>query len=138
MVTQEHASRKACPRLSLTKLMHELLVVSGLQVDQFYVCRQVFMPFSLQLRHTKGSRTSGQDLRLQAPEIHALLDSREFLTFVDVVRYDLKPPAALLHVMPADKSMCEMWRVLWQLRSWCMYVIASVLRRNQLYLGSGM
>lgn len=44
------------------------------------------MPFSLQLRHTKSKRTSGQDLRLQAPEIHALLDSKEFLTFVDVVR----------------------------------------------------
>lgn len=49
-------------------------------------CRRVFMPFSLQLRHTKSGRTSGQDLRLQAPEIHALLDSKEFLTFVDVVR----------------------------------------------------
>lgn len=46
------------------------------------------MPFSLQLRHTKSGRHSGQDLRLQAPEIHAVLDSKEFLTLVDVVRYD--------------------------------------------------
>jgi hypothetical protein len=57
-------------------------------VELIVLCRQVFMPFSLQLRHTKSSRHSGQDLRLQAPEIHALLDSREFLTFVDVVRCD--------------------------------------------------
>jgi hypothetical protein len=57
------------------------------------------MPFSLQLRHTKSGRTSGQDLRLQAPEIHALLDSREFLTFVDVVRCGPEPPPSSLHMV---------------------------------------
>ena len=62
------------------------------------------MPFSLQLRHTKSGRTSGQDLRLQAPEIHALLDSREFLTFVDVVRCDASLTCLMLHMVLADQG----------------------------------
>ena len=65
------------------------------------------MPFSLQLRHTKSGRTSGQDLRLQAPEIHALLDSREFLTFVDVVRCGPKLPFLLSHMMLARTGVVD-------------------------------
>lgn len=48
--------------------------------------RMVFMPFSLQLRHAKQHGQAGQDLRIQAPEISATLSSREFLSFVNVVR----------------------------------------------------
>ena len=51
------------------------------------LCRMVFTPFSLQLRHAKKQGTSGQDLRIQAPEIHATLSSCEFQSFMDVVRF---------------------------------------------------
>lgn len=78
-----------------------LMEASGLK-QSWLLRRQVFMPFSLQLRHTKSGRHSGQDLRLQAPEIHALLDSREFLTFVDVVRYSPRPNGC--HDSPAHCS----------------------------------
>lgn len=47
----------------------------------------VFTPFSLHLRHAKTQGASGQDLRIQAPEIHATLSSFEFQSFMDVVRY---------------------------------------------------
>lgn len=56
----------------------------------------VFTPFSLQLRHAKTKGTSGQDLRIQAPEISATLSSREFLGFVDVVRHACCTPCALV------------------------------------------
>ncbi len=49
--------------------------------------RMVFTPFSLHLRHAKTQGASGQDLRIQAPEIHATLSSFEFQSFMDVVRY---------------------------------------------------